>query len=240
MQYTVSKLNVNKLYDGSVIFIFGDPASGKSWLIKDLLWHKQHMLHGTIVAGKQAIFYNDFAPNVNAHTNCDSTILSNCIQRQTDLRKYNLDQKERHGHEYKTLDRRSFIVIDDCTNDTNWINDKYFRSIIMLSRSFELMPIVALETCKKLPPIVYCNIDYIFVFRTDDIVERRRIHTKFMSSFTSFEVFCQLMDKHTTDYECLVIYNGSRTYKLEDSIFWYKAESHPDWRVANSEDKNFV
>jgi hypothetical protein len=42
MQYTISKLDVNKLHDGSVVFIFGSPASGKSWLIKDLLWHKQH------------------------------------------------------------------------------------------------------------------------------------------------------------------------------------------------------
>jgi hypothetical protein len=36
------------------------------------------------------------------------------------------------------------------------------------------------------------------------------------------------MDQCTQNYECLVIDNTSQSNKLEDCIFWYRAEMHPE------------
>ena len=47
--------------------------------------------------------------------------------------------------------------------------------------------------------------------------------------------FCQVMDQCTENYECLVINNNSKSNKLQDQIFWYKAESHPDFRLGSKE-----
>jgi len=212
MMHIISKLDLNKVYDDSVVFIFGCKASGKSWLIKDLLWHKQHIPYGTIMGA-----------------NYDSTILTNSIKRQTDARKQILEERETHGS--CDLDRRAFILMDNCIHNNDWIHDKCMRALLMSNRTLELLPIMSFDSVPRIPPILFCNIDYAFIFRIDDVVERRRIYQALLYSITTFELFSQLMDKYTTNYECLVIYNGSRTEKLEDCVFWYKAEAHPEFNM---------
>ena len=36
-------------------------------------------------------------------------------------------------------------------------------------------------------------------------------------------------------YECLVISNNARSNKLEDQIFWYKAEPHSEFKLGSKE-----
>ena len=43
------------------------------------------------------------------------------------------------------------------------------------------------------------------------------------------------MDQTTENYECLVINNNSKSNKLQDQIFWYKAESRPDFKLGSKE-----
>jgi hypothetical protein len=53
--------------------------------------------------------------------------------------------------------------------------------------------------------------------------------------FPTFESFAQIMDQCTENYECLVVNNNSKSNKLQDQIFWYKAQSHPDFRLGSNE-----
>jgi hypothetical protein len=41
------------------------------------------------------------------------------------------------------------------------------------------------------------------------------------------------MDQCTENFECLVIDNTSRSNKLEDQVFWYKAADHPPFRLCD-------
>ena len=50
--------------------------------------------------------------------------------------------------------------------------------------------------------------------------------------FPSFEMFCQVMDQCTENYECLVINNNAKSNKLCDQVFWYKAEQRPDFKIG--------
>jgi len=52
------------------------------------------------------------------------------------------------------------------------------------------------------------------------------------------------MDSCTEDFGCIVIHNGSKSNKLEDNVYWYKADNHSDFRVCCPEawqfsDENF-
>ena len=40
------------------------------------------------------------------------------------------------------------------------------------------------------------------------------------------------MDQCTENYECLVINNNAKSNKLEDQVFWYKADLHHDFKVG--------
>jgi hypothetical protein len=61
---------------------------------------------------------------------------------------------------------------------------------------------------------------------------RKRIFENYGSAFPSLEFFCQIMDQCTENYECLVIHNGSKSNRLEDAVFWYKAAPRPDFRIG--------
>ena len=43
------------------------------------------------------------------------------------------------------------------------------------------------------------------------------------------------MDQCTENYECLVINNNAKSNKLQDQIFWYKAEPHGNFKLGSKE-----
>jgi hypothetical protein len=53
--------------------------------------------------------------------------------------------------------------------------------------------------------------------------------------FPTFDAFAQIMDQCTENYECLVIHNNSKSNKLVDQVFWYKASPHPDFKLGSKE-----
>jgi hypothetical protein len=85
------------------------------------------------------------------------------------------------------------------------------------------------------PPNLRTNIDYVFILREPYLTNRKRIFENYAGMFPTFESFCQVMDQCTENFECLVINNNAKSNKLQDQIFWYKAESHPDFRLGTKE-----
>lgn len=86
-----------------------------------------------------------------------------------------------------------------------------------------------------IPPTLRTNIDYVFILRENYIANRKRIYENYAGMFPTFESFCQVMDQCTENYECLVINNNSKSNKLQDQVFWYKADSHNDFRLGSKE-----
>ena len=64
---------------------------------------------------------------------------------------------------------------------------------------------------------------------------RKRIYENYAGMFKSFDMFCQVLDQTTENFECLVIHNGSKSNKLEDQVFWYKAASHSNFKIGAKE-----
>jgi hypothetical protein len=67
------------------------------------------------------------------------------------------------------------------------------------------------------------------------MTERVKIYNHYAGMFPSFEAFCQIMDSCTDNYECIVIDNTVQSNKLEDIVFWYKADDHNEFRLGNRE-----
>jgi hypothetical protein len=50
--------------------------------------------------------------------------------------------------------------------------------------------------------------------------------------FPSFEIFNEVLNQCTENYECLVINKSSRSNNLSEQVYWYKAESHENFRIG--------
>ena len=103
----------------------------------------------------------------------------------------------------------------------------------MNGRHYGLLYILAIQYVMGIPPVLRGQVDYVFILRENQVSARRRIYEQFAGIFPTFELFCQIMDQCTEDYECLVIHNGAHTNKIEDCVFWYKAQPHPDFKIGS-------
>jgi hypothetical protein len=226
---------MNIVPDDAVVLFIGRRGTGKSWLIKDLLWYKQRFPIGTVISGTEGAnaFYSTIVPSLFIHDEVTTSIVSNVIRRQDQLMKQL--RKDTDAGRPNTHDKRAFIVMDDCMYDTKWINDKWIRSLFMNGRHYGLLYILALQYVMGIPPVLRGQVDYVFILRENQVSARRRIYEQFAGIFPTFELFCQIMDQCTENYECLVIHNGAKTNRIEDCVFWYKAEPHADFKIGSRE-----
>jgi hypothetical protein len=229
----LTKFDMSRIRDDSVVVFIGKRNTGKSFLIRDLLWHKRNIPVGTVISGTESAnsFYSQIVPSILIHEEFNPMIIQNVLTRQQTLTKLMNKEKEQKGGA-STVDRRTFFIMDDCMFDNKWVSDKYIRSLFMNGRHYGLLYILALQYVMGIPPVLRGNVDYVFILRENMVANRRRIYEQFAGIFPSFEFFCQIMDQCTENFECLVIHNGSKSNKLEECVFWYKAEEHPDFRIG--------
>ena len=133
-----------------------------------------------------------------------------------------------------SIDPRAFVILDDCLYDNTWSRDKMMRLLFMNGRHWKIMLVITMQYPLGIPPALRTNIDYVFILREPYITNRKRIWENYAGMFPTFESFCQVMDQCTENYECLVIHNNSKSNKIEDMVFYYKAEEHGDFKMMKN------
>ncbi len=220
---------------GPVIVLIGRRDTGKSFLVRDLLYYHQDIPIGTVISGTEAGngFYSAHVPKLFIHEEYNTAIIENILKRQKTVLKQM--QKEIETYRKSTIDPRAFVILDDCLFDASWTKDKMMRLLFMNGRHWKMMLIITMQYPLGIPPNLRTNIDYVFILREPYISNRKRIFENYAGMFPTFESFCQVMDQCTENYECLVINNNAKSNKLHDQIFWYKADSHRDFKLGSKE-----
>lgn len=220
---------------GPVVVLIGRRDTGKSYLVRDLLYYHQDIPIGTVISGTEAGngFYSSHVPKLFIHDEYNTAIIENILKRQKTVLKQ--IKKEMETYKKSNIDPRAFVILDDCLYDSAWTKDKVMRLLFMNGRHWKMMLIITMQYPLGVPPNLRTNIDYVFILREPYISNRKRIYENYAGMFPTFESFCQVMDQCTENFECLVIKNNAKSNKLQDQIFWYKAESHKDFKLGSKE-----
>lgn len=220
---------------GPVIVLIGRRDTGKSYLVRDLLYYHQDIPIGTVISGTEAGngFYGNHVPKLFIHDEYSSAIIENILKRQRLVLKQIKRENTSYGR--SNIDPRAFVIMDDCLYDNSWAKDKMMRLLFMNGRHWKIMLVITMQYPLGVPPNLRTNIDYVFILREPYITNRKRIYENYAGMFPTFESFCQVMDQCTENYECLVINNNAKSNRLEDQIFWYKAEKHGNFRLGSKE-----
>jgi len=218
---------------GPVIVLIGRRDTGKSFIVRDLLYHQQDIPIGTVISGTEAgnNFYSEHVPKLFIHDEYNQTIIENILKRQKQCMKQ--IAKEIEMYKKSSIDPRTFVILDDCLYDAGWTKDKLMRLLFMNGRHWKVMLIITMQYPLGIPPNLRTNIDFVFILREPYINNRKRIYENYAGMFPTFESFCQIMDQCTENYECLVINNNSKSNKLTDQIFWYKAEQRSAFKLGS-------
>lgn len=94
----------------------------------------------------------------------------------------------------------------------------------MNGRHYKIFFLITMQHGLGLPPDLRSNIDYVFIFRNNIVKEREKIYNHYAGMFPTFDVFNQVMNQCTENFECLVIDNKVQSNNISDIVFWYKAQ----------------
>lgn len=229
MNLNLKEWDPSTMPPGAKIVCIGKSGSGKSYLIQDIMFHKQDVPTGMVISGTEIAngFYSGFMPGKIIHDKYTPDLIKNFVKRQVQLK-----NQERLGKS-DGRDPRAFLILDDCLFDDSWTRDEMIRFLYMNGRHVNSDPfIVSMQYPLGIPPALRTNVDLTFILREPIKKNRMRIWENYAGMFKTFDFFEKVMDMTTSNYECLVINNRTTSNRLEDQIFWYKAKPHPPFRCC--------
>ena len=240
----LKKFDMNEIKDDKVVVLIGKRDTGKSFLCRDILFRHRGIPVGQVISGTEGAnqFYSKMVPKLFIHDEFKADIVENILKRQKIMiEKIN----QAGGGADQSIDPRAFLILDDCLYDNSWAKDKNMRSVFMNGRHFKLLFLLTMQYALGIPPNMRTNIDYVFILRENYVSNRKRLYEHYAGMFPTFEMFCQVMDQCTENYECLVINNNAKSNKLSDQVFWYKAEPRPEFKIGGASywdysDKNYT
>ena len=239
----INELDVNTLKpehakdykNGCKLVIIGAPGTGKSTIIKSIIYSKKHILAvGQVFSGTEDSngFFGEFFPESFIYSGLDAsdlTPLDNFQKRQKIARQY---IEPTGGYPW------ALNVIDDCTYDTAFLKKPIMKNLWKNGRHWAMLHILSLQYCLDIKPDIRVNINGVFILRESRLDIRKKLYENYGGCIPSFDMFCQIMDALTTDYTAIYINNMSTSNKIEDNVFYYKADPNAipkDWKFGCKE-----
>jgi hypothetical protein len=224
---------MSRIADDKVICMLAKRGSGKSYLVRDLMYHHGDIPVGTVVSPTENVnpWFGSFIPQVFIHDEYTPTIIENVLKRQKII--LHEQRKEDKIYGSSKIDPRTFLILDDCLADNSWVRDKNMRSVFMNGRHSKVLFVFTSQYPLGIPPSLRTNIDFVFILRENIVSNRKRIYDHYAGMFPTFDIFCSVLEQCTQNHECLVIDNTSQSNKLEDQVFWYKANAPPDFKIGS-------
>jgi hypothetical protein len=233
MKLELKKFSMNDLKEDSVVLFIGKRNTGKSVLVRDVMYHHQKIPIGVVISPTEKAnqFFENFVPNMLIYDEFSPDIVKKFVDRQEKITKQYNSEKKKYGK--SEVDPRAFFVLDDCLYDKSWPTDKNIRCLFMNGRHYKVLFLITMQYPLGIPPHLRTNVDYVFILRENQVKNRERIYQQYAGMFPSYDIFSQVLDQCTENYEGLVIDNKVQSNKLEDQVYWYKASIRNDFQVCS-------
>jgi ATPase subunit of ABC transporter with duplicated ATPase domains len=124
---------------GPVVVLIGRRDTGKTYLVRDLLFYHQDIPIGTVISGTEASngFYKEHVPKLFIHDEYNTVLIENILRRQKTVLKQVKNEMETYKR--STIDPRAFVIMDDCLYDQSWTRDKMMRLLFMNGKMFAVV-----------------------------------------------------------------------------------------------------
>lgn len=225
VEFKIKKFDISKMKSDAIIVLLGKRRTGKSFLVRDLLYHKRSEVPiGTVISRTDHMshFYDQFIPPLLIHKKYTPELLRKVLKRQ------------QTAIEENWIKKNAFLLMDDCLSDArDWRNDEMIKEIFFNGRWYKLLYILTMQSPMGISPDFRTNIDYTFILKNNNASDREKIYKNYAGIFETKEMFNKVLDACTEDYNALVIDNTTQSNNISDQVFFYRAESHEDFRMCS-------
>jgi len=216
-------LNDPEYNGGSKIVVVGKPGTGKSSLIKGLLYSKKHIFPiGMAMSGSEDTnhAFAEIMPSTFVYNDYDEEKIKDFIKRQKLARQH-------------LPNPWGVIILDDCTDDPRVFNKPLQNALYKKGRHWKMLYLLSLQYAMDVKPQIRTNIDGIFILREPIESNREKLYRNFASIIPTYELFCDLMNQLTEDYHAIYIHNATRSNNWKDCVFYWKAKLPPHgWKFG--------
>ena len=224
MHLKLRSFDPSRIPDDKICVFIGKRGYGKSWLMRDVMWHKRNIQSGVVMSPTEVNtgFWSKYIPDIFIHKDYNSGLLSKIMEKQK-------TRARQHGKEKVSP---VFTIIEDCMYDKTLAKDKNARELFMNGRHLKIFTMITLQYVKSIPPELRSNIDYVFVLKENNQRNRSKLYEEFFGIIPTAQIFNEILLQTTSDYSALVLDNTSTSSKIEDNVFWYKAKDRGTFRVG--------
>jgi hypothetical protein len=217
-----------------VICVIGKRNTGKSQVIQSLLRANKQIPAGIVICPTETgnSFYSSFCPDTFIYHEFCQELLQKVMERQKKLIKR--DGKGNPSNDF-------FMILDDCMYNSREIcNNVNIKEIFRNGRHFQITIIVAVQYVMDLPISLRSNVDLVFCMRENNLSNLERLYKSFFGIFPTKALFVQAFNQITENYGSMVSDVLSRSNKIEECVFWYRAPyPSPEFKIGNEDFWNF-
>ena len=223
MEIPAYDLNEMKNLSG-LIMICSPTATGKTYLLKDILHHihEEYKNNITMFSGTAKLqdVYNFFPRKY---------IFDEYLEKEMEAiweHQFKADKKERKKH---------LIILDDILHDKEFKNSKVFKKIATGGRHLDITIILLTQYLKAVGPIIRNNTRLFIAFETDSYKEREKIIDDFLSFDTKGEGDIIYKEITKVPYQCMfvAVYQKNKMGK----VYKYIAQDRPDLKIIDADDE---
>ncbi len=218
----VKKFDPRSIKPNRIIFILGKRHTGKSVLMKDLLYNMPRPDYVIAMAPTEDTLrmFREFLPEgcIFDHFSQDKLDRTVALQRELVTR-----GKKRH----------IIILLDDCLYQKDVLKSTAMRSIFFNGRHDNICLMCCAQYMMDVNVSLRTNIDYIFTMRENILTNRKKLFSYYFGVFRKFDEFERVMNACTQDYRALVLDGTVSSTEPTDCVRWYKASPEvPPFRLC--------
>ena len=223
-QLDIRRFDPSTLKPDKVCLLIGKRNTGKTVLMKDLLYHlKDQLDFGLYMSPTEESTgaLRGIIPPSLVYGDYNSTAVEVLLEMQ----KQYLKSSDKS--------RNVFLLLDDCMYDKKTMKGREVREIFMNGRHRRLLFLNCVQYLMDISPALRTNVDFVFCMRENIAANRRKLYEFFFGVFASLQDFEACFNACTQGFRCIVLDNTVRSNRIEDCIFWYQAEYNlPSFRLC--------
>lgn len=217
----IRKFNYQVIPDYPSIVLAGKRRSGKGVMTKDLVYNffrNKKLTNAFLFSPTANIAQNgmEYIPEQNRYITLDLEIIQAIMENQEKLIK---DDPKGNYH--------ILLLIDDIVGSINSKQKSIINQLFILGRHLQISLIFNVQSIKnEFSPTMRQNSDLVFVFNQSNYFNKEQLAFEYLSISMDKKEGIKLIDKYAVEHQSLVILNTNKTGRMEDYLFYYKAE-HP-------------